>query len=396
MHDPLNDVENIAQAADAVRESGGRLYAGLAFSGYMPNLPRVVEKARRLAEVGADHLLLHDPAGALDPGTCDKVIAELREAAGIPVGLYCQGTGGNALAMAIESARDGAEPIATAVYPVAWTLHRVSSEVLCDALSGLGLEHGVDQDRLWEASRFIDEHVTSQLPALPDPAPDHASHRAAPAAGGHGLRPGRAAADAGRGRPAGRGAGRVPAGATGLRDAAAGPADRRDPGRPGRHPRALRPPLGDRLRRDAGVPLGRLRQPAAGSGAGGGGTCRRGRRAAGARPGGAAPTRPTPPARRTSCWWRCSARTPNRLLAAIRARGRDERPEGADGLDRSEASRIRDLIDLVETSDVGELSIEDQGVKITVRRQEERASAPRRCRCRSRTARSAAARPSRS
>ena len=87
----------------------------------------------------------------------------------MPVGLYCQGTGGNALAMAIEAARRGAEPIATAVLPVAYTLHRVAAEVLCDALSGLGLEHGVDADRVWEASRFIDDHVTSQMPAPPIP-----------------------------------------------------------------------------------------------------------------------------------------------------------------------------------------------------------------------------------
>ena len=135
----------------------------------MPNLPRVVDKARRLAELGADHVLVHDPAGALDPGTCDRVINELAEASGLPVGLYCQGTGGNALAMAIEAARHGAEPIATAVLPVAYTLHRVAGEVLCDSLTGLGLEHGVDADRVWEASRFIDEHVTSQMPALPIP-----------------------------------------------------------------------------------------------------------------------------------------------------------------------------------------------------------------------------------
>src|SRR4029079_1895078 len=141
LHDPLNDVENLASAAAAVPESGGRLYAGLAFSGYMPNLPRVLDKARRLAEMGADHVLLHDPAGALDPGTCDKVINELRAAAGIPAGLYCQGTGGNAMAMAIEAAQHGAEPIATACYPVAWTLHRVAAEVLCEGLTGLGIEH---------------------------------------------------------------------------------------------------------------------------------------------------------------------------------------------------------------------------------------------------------------
>ena len=119
LHDPMNDVENLAAAAAAVREAGGRLYAGLAFSGKMSNLERVVEKARRLAELGADHVLLHDPAGALDPGTCGQVVARLAEASGVPVGLYCQGTGGNALAMAVEAARAGAEPIAAAAYPVA-------------------------------------------------------------------------------------------------------------------------------------------------------------------------------------------------------------------------------------------------------------------------------------
>ena len=185
----------------------------------------------------------------------------------------CQGTGGNALAMAIESARDGAEPIATAAYPVAWTLHRVSSEVsatrsaasassTASTRTGCGRRHGSSTS----TSRPSCRRSRS--------APDHPPHGAAPAAGGHRLRPRRAAADAGRRRPAGRGAGRVPAGAPGLRHAAAGSADRRDPGRPGRHPRALRPPLGDRLRRDAGLPFGCLRQPAAGPGAGGGGARR--------------------------------------------------------------------------------------------------------------------------
>jgi oxaloacetate decarboxylase (Na+ extruding) subunit alpha len=169
LQDPMNDVENLAPAAAAVREAGGRLYAGLAFSGKMSNLERVVEKARRLAELGADHVILHDPAGALDPGTCGQVVARLADASGVPVGLYCQGTGGNALAMAVEASRAGAEPIAAAAYPVAASLNRVAAEFLCDALTGLGIEHGVDTARVWEASRFIDDHVTSQMPAMPIP-----------------------------------------------------------------------------------------------------------------------------------------------------------------------------------------------------------------------------------
>jgi oxaloacetate decarboxylase alpha subunit len=169
LHDPLNDVENLEAAAAAVREAGGRLYAGLAFSGQMGNLERVIEKARRLAELGAERVVLHDSAGALDPGTCGTVVERLAAAAGVPAGLYCQGTGGKALAMAVEAARHGAEPIAVAAYPVASLLNRVSAEVLGEALTGLEMEHGVDVERVWEASRFIDAQVTSRMPALPVP-----------------------------------------------------------------------------------------------------------------------------------------------------------------------------------------------------------------------------------
>lgn len=163
LHDPLNDVENLTAAATAVREAGGRLYAGLAFSGEMANLDRVLDKAKRLADLGADHVLLHDPAGALDPGTCGRVVARLAEHAGVPVGLYCQGE--SALAMAIEAARDGATPVAVAAYPVANSLNRVPGEVLCEALTGLELDHGLDTERLWDASQFIDQHVNAQMPA---------------------------------------------------------------------------------------------------------------------------------------------------------------------------------------------------------------------------------------
>jgi oxaloacetate decarboxylase alpha subunit len=169
LHDPMNDVENLAPAAAAVREAGGRLYAGLAFSGQMGNLERVVEKARRLADLGAERVLLHDSAGALDPGVCGTVLERLAGAAGVPAGLYCQGTGGKALAMAVEAARHGADPIAVAAYPVASLLNRVAAEVLGESLASLDIEHGIDVERVWEASRFIDTHVTSQMPALPVP-----------------------------------------------------------------------------------------------------------------------------------------------------------------------------------------------------------------------------------
>jgi oxaloacetate decarboxylase alpha subunit len=371
LHDPLNDVDNLESAAAAVRESGGRLYAGLAFSGYMPNLPRVVDKARRLAEMGADHVLLHDPAGALDPGTCDKVINQLREAAGVPVGLYCQGTGGNALAMAIEAARHNAEPIATAVLPVAYTLHRVAAEVLCDALSGLGLEHGVDVDRVWQASRFIDEHVTSQMPALP--IPPRITLRTA--------------------------FNRLPVGLVGDLDARL-----RMLGAPDRLDEVLEE--FKQVRIDCGVPP--LAQPVGGILAG-----QAVRHVLSARrwaevsdemrdyisgvygtppqpigPEAAKFAVPLPPVEPTVELGELRADglaaseedlllvalfgdDANRLLSALRNRGDREEHE-RDGLERGQSERIRELIEMLEDSNVGELTLEDAGVRITVRRQDDR------------------------
>src|SRR5512140_488281 len=89
LHDPLNDVDNLREAA---------------------------------AEIGAARILLNDPAALLQPHRASELVAELRDVSGLPVGLYAQGAGGNALAAALEAARAGADVIAAAVYPVALTM----------------------------------------------------------------------------------------------------------------------------------------------------------------------------------------------------------------------------------------------------------------------------------
>jgi oxaloacetate decarboxylase alpha subunit len=119
----------------------------------------LVDAARRLPELGAARLLLNDPAALLQPHRASELVAELREVSGLPVGLYAQGAGGNALAAAIEAARAGADVLAATVYPVALTMHRVSAEAAAQALSGLGLSPGIDMDKLWAAADLVDEHI---------------------------------------------------------------------------------------------------------------------------------------------------------------------------------------------------------------------------------------------
>jgi oxaloacetate decarboxylase alpha subunit len=157
LHDPLNDVENLREGAQAVVDAGAEFEAGLLYGSGRHDA--LLDAAKRLPEMGAARLLLNDPAALLQPHRAGELVAELREVSGLPVGLYGQGAGGNGLANAIESARAGADVIATAVYPVALTMHRVSAEAAAQALAGLGLSTGVDMEKLWAAADLVDEHI---------------------------------------------------------------------------------------------------------------------------------------------------------------------------------------------------------------------------------------------
>jgi oxaloacetate decarboxylase alpha subunit len=159
LEDPLNDVSNLREAGEAIAAADREFDAGLIYSPGPGGEKQLVEQAKKLPELGAARVLLHDPSGALEPHRANELVAMLAEGSGLPVGLYCQGAGGSGLAAALEAARAGADLIACAVYPIALTLHRVSGEGLASALAGAGMGGGVDLDTLWQAAEIVDEFI---------------------------------------------------------------------------------------------------------------------------------------------------------------------------------------------------------------------------------------------
>ena len=160
LHDPLNDVSNLREAGEAIVGAGRQLHVGLVYSpGRTGEADGLVEQAKRLGEIGAARVLLNDPTGALLPHVTQELVERLAEASGLPVGLYVQAAGGTALANALVATRVGADLVATAVYPLGLALHRIAGESLVEALHGLGRDTGVDVARLWEASDVVDDHI---------------------------------------------------------------------------------------------------------------------------------------------------------------------------------------------------------------------------------------------
>ncbi|HEV3408049.1 MAG TPA: hypothetical protein VG079_05115, partial [Gaiellaceae bacterium] len=158
LHDPLNDLGNLREAADAIHAADKELAVGLVHSpGPSGWTDVLLERAHQVRELGASRVLIHDPAGSLHPGQARALVERVGEASGVPVGLHTQGAAGAALAASLEAARAGAAVVACAIYPVAVSLHRVSAEALSQSLDGVGLDAGVDVSTLWRACELVDE-----------------------------------------------------------------------------------------------------------------------------------------------------------------------------------------------------------------------------------------------
>jgi oxaloacetate decarboxylase (Na+ extruding) subunit alpha len=160
LHDPLNDVSNLREAGAAITSAGGAFHAGLVYSpGRTGETDTLVEQARKLPELGATRVIVNDPTGALVPHKAQELVGRIGKASELPVGFYVQGSAGVGLASALAAVDAGADLVATAVYPLALILHRVSGESLGESLEGLGRAAGLDVQKLWEAADVIDEHI---------------------------------------------------------------------------------------------------------------------------------------------------------------------------------------------------------------------------------------------
>jgi oxaloacetate decarboxylase (Na+ extruding) subunit alpha len=376
LHDPLNDVSNLREAAEAITAAEREFDAGLVYSpGRTGETEAIAQRAGLLPQLGAARILIHDPSGSLHPRRAAELVEAVREASGLPVGLYCQGAGGAALAAALEAVRAGADLIATALYPLALTLHRVSGEAVARALAWLDFDTGVDIDALWRASELVDEHIGDE-PVSPIPP------RVATRAAQHHLPPGLVAALDVQLRANGGGdridevldelvriraeAGWPPLAAPigqilgsqalinvlsaeryqtvvdELRGLLTGSFGSPPAGIDENVLRAVQLVTGDEPPPEAEADLDDLRKRASGLAA----------------------------SEEELLLLALFGDAAQSLLHAIRNRGRRDEPDAA-AVEPARAERIRELVRIVQESGVGEITIEDAGMRVTVRRTEE-------------------------
>ncbi|MEM6676862.1 MAG: pyruvate carboxylase [Pseudomonadota bacterium] len=159
--DPLNWVENMRVAFDAVRESGKLLEGCLCYTGDIHDPDRAkyalqyyVDLAKALDAAGAHTLCIKDMGGLLKPHAAGPLIRALRDATDLPIRLHTHDTSGIAAATLLMATEAGVDGIDAAMDPLSGLTSQPCLGSLVAALKGQTRDPGIDLDRIREIGRY--------------------------------------------------------------------------------------------------------------------------------------------------------------------------------------------------------------------------------------------------
>ncbi len=156
--DALNDIRNVEVSAAAVKECGGLFEGAISYTvSPVHTLDSYIDYALQLKELGADTIAIKDMAGMLTPFRTEKMVRALKDEVGLPVHVHCHYIGGMAPMNYLKAAEAGADIIDTAVVAVAFGNSQPAVEMIVAALKESPYDTGLDLDLLFEIAEYWEE-----------------------------------------------------------------------------------------------------------------------------------------------------------------------------------------------------------------------------------------------
>lgn len=153
--DALNDIRNVEVAARAVKDCGGHFEGAISYTiSPVHTLDSFVDYAVQLRELGADTICIKDMAGMLTPFRTEKMVRVLKENVDVPIHVHCHYIGGMAPMNYVKAAEAGAEIIDTAVVALAFGNSQPAVETIVAALKESPYDTGIDLDLLFEIAEY--------------------------------------------------------------------------------------------------------------------------------------------------------------------------------------------------------------------------------------------------
>lgn len=153
--DALNDIRNVIDNAEAIRECNAHFEPAISYTiSPVHTLDSYLEYGQQLKELGADTIAIKDMAGLLTPYRAERIVKAFNAEIGVPVHLHCHYVGGMAPANILKGAEAGAAIADTAHAPLAFGNSHPAVEMIAAALRESSYDTGLDLDLLFEISEY--------------------------------------------------------------------------------------------------------------------------------------------------------------------------------------------------------------------------------------------------
>jgi oxaloacetate decarboxylase alpha subunit len=153
--DALNDIRNVEICAEAIKECGGLFEGAISYTvSPVHTLDAYVEYALALKELGADTICIKDMAGMLTPFRTEKMVKALKEEVGLPLHLHCHYIGGMAPMNYLKAVEAGADIVDTAAVALAFGNSQPAVEMIVAALKESPYDTGLDLDELFGIAEY--------------------------------------------------------------------------------------------------------------------------------------------------------------------------------------------------------------------------------------------------
>lgn len=155
--DALNDTRNMKVAIEAVKEAGKHVQASVCYTiSPIHTLEHYLETALELVKMGADSICIKDMAALLSPYRTYKLVEKFKKEIDIPIQLHCHYIGGMAPMNYIKAIEAGVDVVDTASGPLAFGNSQPAAEVIVAALKDTGYDTGIDLDLLYDIADYFD------------------------------------------------------------------------------------------------------------------------------------------------------------------------------------------------------------------------------------------------
>jgi len=156
--DALNDTRNIRVAGEAIKAAGKHFQGAVVYTiSPVHTLDHYVEVAHELAEMGADSICIKDMAALLSPYFAERLVKTLKDEINLPLQLHCHYIGGLAPMTYLKAIEAGVDVVDTATVPLAFGTSQPATEMVVTALKGTPYDTELDLEALFDIAEYFEK-----------------------------------------------------------------------------------------------------------------------------------------------------------------------------------------------------------------------------------------------